>query len=104
MVVVKTRLLFKNGFSKVDEDDLFWSKGISYTVNVLINSFLLDFRSERMFFCFFKSHLVVGFFGKKSNWIPSKESNVRLHNITNHNLCFQFQSSQLDKQERSYNG
>lgn len=53
MVVVKTRLLFKNGFSKVDEDDLFWSKGISYTVNMLINSFLLDFRSERMFFLFF---------------------------------------------------
>lgn len=52
MVVVKKRLLFKNGFSKVDEDDLFWSKGISYTVNVLINSFLLDFRSERMFFFF----------------------------------------------------
>lgn len=77
MVVVKTRLLFKNGFSKVDEDDLFWSKGISYTVNVLINSFLLDFRSERMFFCFFKSHLVVGFFGKNpTGFLPKNPTFV----------------------------
>lgn len=53
MVVVKKRLLFKNGFSKVDEDDLFWSKGISYTVNVLINSFLLDFKKWKDVFFFF---------------------------------------------------